>query len=45
MKESVLSMKEKTTTPLFFLLSNCSQILNTFYDWAVKYYCWWFWYM
>jgi len=21
------------------------QVLNSFYDWSVKHYCWWVWYM
>ena len=37
MNEFVLSLKENNTT-LVFLLSNCSQVLNIFYDSPVKYY-------
>ena len=31
MKESVLSLKEKTHTTLIFLLSNCPQVLKIVY--------------
>ena len=37
MKESVLSLKEEENTTLFFLLSNCPQVQEIFYDWLVKY--------
>jgi len=32
MKESVLSFEEKNNTTLVYLLSNCQQVLNIFYD-------------
>ena len=38
MNELVLSLKENNNTPLVVLLSNCPQVLNQFYDSAVKYY-------
>ena len=39
MKESVLSLNEKTTTQhLVFLLLNCTQVLTILYDLPVKYY-------
>ena len=31
---------KKNNTALGFLLSNCPQVLNIFYDWPVKYYFW-----
>ena len=31
-KESVLKLKEKNSTSLFFLLSNCMQLPKIFYD-------------
>jgi len=34
MKVSVLSLKENT--PLVYLLSNCPQVLQIFYDWPAK---------
>jgi len=37
MKISVLSLKEKATTTLFFLLSNCLQVLNSLYSLRHKY--------
>jgi len=38
MKDSVLSLKEKTTQTLVFLLSNCPQVLNILNEKLVKYY-------
>ena len=32
MKESVLSFEEKNNTTLVYLLSNCQQVLQIFYD-------------
>jgi len=43
MKESVLSLKDKTTQHWCYLniLSNGLQVLIIFYDWLVNYYwCW-----
>ena len=40
-----VELERKSNTDLVHLLSNCSQVLNLFYDSPVKYYFWQFWYL
>ena len=37
--------KKQHNINFVFILLNCLRILKIFYDWHIKYYFWWFWYM